>query len=522
MERDEQLYPVGIQSFERIRTEGFVYVDKTGYIRRLLKKPVHYFLSRPRRFGKSLFLSTLEAYFNGRRDLFKGLSLDSDEVDWTPRPVIKMSLGKVDSSSVDNLRQAIGNTFSEYESEYGKDPDISALPQRLENIIRRAYGRNSRKVAVLIDEYDAPLLSTIDNPELNSQFRIILKSIFSVVKDMGDYVHFEFVTGVSRFSHTSLFSGANNLRDITFNDEYAAICGITEDELRSALMPGIERYARRNGISEEEALLKFKNNYDGYHFTPLCPDIYNPYSLLNALEDSSLRDYWFESGTPEFLLRSIREDDFFLPDLECIEVPSKSLGAIESYVGNPVALMFETGYLTIKSYDTELDAFTLGLPNEEVAVAFSQALLPVYSGEKRLALDSDILKMRNAVIQGNPRLFMDLLQTFLSGNPYGNTELKLRETYFKNNLYLILKALGFKPYAELQTCRGRMDLMLETRRYIYIFEMKVDHSSQEALAQIEEKDYALQWRHSGKTVIKLGANYNPSTNNIELSELRKK
>lgn len=514
MELIEQIYPVGVQSFEAIRTQRMVYVDKTGYIRKLVSKTSFNFLSRPRRFGKSLFIDTLEYYFMGRRDLFKGLEIDTDDVDWVPRPVFRMSFSKLDPKSEDDLWQAINFILSSYEEEYGTRQGVTSLAQRFEFLIRAAYEQTGRQVAVLIDEYDNPLLSTLKNPELNASFRATLKSLFSVVKDLNKYVYFEFVTGISRFSHTSLFSGANNLTDITLIDEYSGICGITEEEFRNYLMPGVERYAEKENISVVDAFEVFKRNYDGYHFSDLSPDIYNPFSLLSALQFSKISDYWFGTGTPKYLLDTISEDDFFLPDLECTEVSVDSLGAIESYVGNPVALMFESGYLTIKSYDKDLDAYTLGFPNEEVAKAFSKALLPIYSGLKRTAVDSDILKMRSAIIKGVPRLFMDRLKTFLSGNPYGNTELKDRETYFKNNIYLVLKALGFRPYAELQTCSARMDLMLETRSLIYIFELKVNKDPLFALEQIEEREYSAPWRHSGKTIIKIGASYDAKSNNI--------
>lgn len=516
MEVAKLKYPVGVQSFQRIRTEGFVYIDKTPYILKLLETPIYYFLSRPRRFGKSLLINTLEAYFNGRRDLFKGLAIDRDDVDWEPRPVIKMSLSKLDPKSEEDLWQAINFILSNYEEEYGTMKGITSLSQRFEHLIQTAYEHTGRQVVILIDEYDNPLLSTLRNPELNSSFRATLKSLFTVVKDLSDYVYFEMVTGVSRFSQTSLFSGANNLKDITLLDEYAGICGITEEEFHRDLSAGVSIFAKKNEDSVKEAFAELKRSYDGYHFSATGPDVYNPFSLLNALQDSKVSDYWFQSGTPQYLLDIVQEEDFFMPDLECTDVSAHSLSSIESYVGNPVALMFESGYLTIKSYDKELDAFVLGLPNEEVAIAFSKALLPIYSGLRRTAIDNDLIKMRAAIIKGDPTMFIDRLKTFLSGNPYSNTELKERETYFKNNIYLVLKALGFHPYAELQTCSARMDLMLETRKYIYIFELKVNKDPETALDQIEEKKYAAPWKYSGKPVIKIGANYDSKTNNIEM------
>lgn len=508
-------YPVGIQYFPDLIEGGYAYVDKTRYIKMLEDSGKYYFLSRPRRFGKSLFVSTLEARFQGRRELFRGLAIDTESTDWTPRPVIKLSLNSVDPKTEDSLVEYLDDTFSSYEKQYGKEEDLKTLAARFENILKKAFETKGRKVAVLIDEYDAPLLSTLEKDTLNESYRETLKSVFSVLKPCDQYIHFAFVTGVSRFSHTSLFSGTNHLEDISLFDDYAGICGITEAELRKDLLPGVGEFAAALSMTEEETLTRLKENYDGYHFSPVSPDIYNPFSLLLALKNRKISNYWFESGTPDYLLKALRRDDFYLPDIDCLETVESGLSATESYLGNPVALLYETGYVTIKEYAEEAMVYTLGLPNKEVSISFAEALLPLYSSRGSEYCKNSFAKMRKAVMGWDADAFMRHLQIFLEGNPYGNTELKKRETYFKNNIFIVLKGLGFMPRAEEQTCSGRMDVMLRTRRFIYIFELKTDGSVAKGEAQIEDRCYAMPYGDEGRRIIKIAANYSSERNNID-------
>lgn len=511
----ELRYPIGIQSFEKLRTGSYVYVDKTSYIKKLVDSGSYFFLSRPRRFGKSLFLSMLASYFEGRRELFRGLAIDSEDVDWTPRPVLKLSLSSMDAGDDSALRQMLDNIFALYEDVYGRQPGIDAPAQRFYNLIRNAYLKTGRKVVVLVDEYDAPLLNTLENESLNNSCRQTLKSVFSIMKDADEYIHFAFVTGISRFSHTSLFSGANNLKDISLLDEYSTICGITEDELRGMFAQGIEAFAKKMGIDSQEMMCVLKDNYDGYHFSAECHDIYNPFSLLNALDARKIGNYWFTSGTSTFLLKELKQDNFFLPNLDCTESVESDLSAKESYLKNPVSLLYEAGYITIKKYDENLDSYILSLPNKEVATSFCEALLPIYSNMDLMDCRDSFIQMRRAVLMGEPENFMRRLQIFLQGNPYGNTELAKRETYFKNNIYMIFKALGFMPRVEEETCNSRMDLMLRTKRYIYIFELKTDGSSEKGMRQIEEKGYILPFLDEGRKIIAISANYSSRTNNLD-------
>lgn len=513
-------YPIGLQYFPDLIEGGYVYADKTKYIRMLEKSGKYFFLSRPRRFGKSLFLSTLASYFEGRRELFKGLDIDRDDTEWTTRPVISLSLNTVDANSENALMQYFDDIFTTYEKIYGKIPEIKSLSKRFELILKNAYEKSGQKVAVLIDEYDAPILNTLEDEHLNKSFRETLKSILSVLKNGDEYIHFAFITGVSRFSHTSLFSGANNLNDISLRDDYASICGITEDELTTLLAAGIHDFAKKMEVSDEKMVAILKENYDGYHFSKRCRDIYNPFSILNALDAKEIANYWFNSGTSSFLLKMLKRDNFYLPDLDCTESLESDLSAKESYLQNPTALLYEAGYITIKEYDEEIESYILGLPNKEVATSFSEALLPIYSDNDVKDCRDSFVKMRKAILKGEPDNFMHRLQTFLQGNPYSNTEMAKRESYFKNNIYLIFKALGFMPRNEEETCRSRMDVMLRTRRFIYIFELKTDGSVEKGLEQINEKEYALPYRDEGRKIFKISANYSSACNNIDAWKIK--
>lgn len=511
-----QKYPTDVQSFEKIIEGGFMYVDKTAYIYQLATTKYQCFLSRPRRFGKSLLVSTMQAYFEGRKELFKGLAIERFEKNWTSYPVIKFALNTVDPKTPSSLTNAISSIFNRYEQIYGIDVKEKELSDRFANILIAAYKSTGQRVVVLVDEYDAPLLSTLECPELNESYRDTLKSIFSVLKSFDDYIKFAFITGISRFSHTSLFSGANHLKDISFWDDYSAICGITEDELKTIFPVSVKELAVKLRLSEEETLTRLKENYDGYHFCQYSPDIYNPYSILNAFESKKIDNFWFQNATPTYLINIMKRDDFFLPELDCLEAVQSDLSVNESYLNNPLALLFESGYVTIKDYDEEKRKYMLGLPNQEVAESFSKALMPLYSGRKESDCNRSFLDMRDALIDGEADKFMNMLKTFLSGNPYGNSTIPERESYFKNNLFIILRALGFRPRAEEQTCWSRMDVQLETRRFIYIFELKTNGSISKAMKQIDEKEYTAPYHYSGKKIVRIAANYSSKKNNLDV------
>lgn len=511
----ENKYPIGVQTFSEIRENAYTYVDKTMYIHQLISGGKSYFLNRPRRFGKSLLISTLEAFFKGKRELFKGLAIYNLNHNWEEYPVLHFDLSGKEYTSSIHLDNILNEHLRRWETEYGYSLDGKDPDERFRTLIRTIYTVTGKQIVILIDEYDQPILHSILDPELNATFRKKLQAFYSVLKTMDPYIRFAMLTGISRFSKVSVFSGANHLKDISLDKRYSSICGITDEELHQYFQNGIHKFSLENDITTEDAFNLLKENYDGYHFSKKSPDIYNPFSVLNALDSAEISDYWFESGTPSYILDILKNDNFYLPALDCIELLENDLGAKESYLNNPISLLYEAGYLTIKSYDTEKKLYRLALPNEEVATCFSRALIPIYSGKNNIECMETLNKMRSAIIDGDADCFMQLLKTFLHGNPYSNTELAQRETYFKNNIFLVFKALGFLPRTEEETCNSRMDIMLRTRRFIYIFELKTDHTSEEAMQQIHEKGYYLPYSSEGKQIILIAANYSSTLNNID-------
>ncbi|MDE5797253.1 MAG: AAA family ATPase, partial [Muribaculaceae bacterium] len=414
----EQKYPVGIESFEKLREYGMVYVDKTELIYRLVEKPAYIFLSRPRRFGKSLLLSTIAAFFEGRSDLFKGLAISRYVKDWVCHPIFHINFVNAYTDSEEGLTAILNAQISHWEEIYGKNESELTPAQRFYGVIRRAVEQTGQRVVVLIDEYDKFLVATIDNPDLNSKFRAMLKPLYATLKAADPYIRFAMITGVTRFSQLSIFSDLNNLKDISLNKDYGTICGISETEIKNTLMPGVEALAHTMNITTQEAFLKLKENYDGYHFTRNCPDLYNPFSLLNAFEDREISDYWFASGTPAFLLKILRRMQGDVKDFFNTVVKASSLAEISSYSTEPESLLFQTGYLTIKEYNEKRDTYTLAIPNEEVERGLMNGLLPIFAGKDRVVSESFMFDFISAVEKGDPEKFLRLLQSFLADIPY--------------------------------------------------------------------------------------------------------
>lgn len=510
---EEQKYPVGIESFAKLREYGMVYVDKTELIHRLVSKPAYIFLSRPRRFGKSLLLSTISAIFEGRRDLFQGLAINSMEWDWVSHPVFVVNFVNAYTDSEDGLTAILNAQVSRWEEIYGRNDSESTLAQRFYGVIRRAAEQTGKRVVVLIDEYDKFLVSTIDNDELNRRFRAMLKPFYSTLKAADQYIRFAMITGVTRFSRLSIFSDLNNLRDISLNEDFATICGITEAEIKEGMMPGVEGLARSLDVSSGEALERLKKNYDGYHFTSDQTDIYNPFSLLNALEDKKISDYWFASGTPTFLLNLLRSKPGEVKDFFNIAAKASSLTEISSYAVNPESLLFQTGYLTIKEYNTRRETFVLGIPNGEVERGLMNGLLPVFSGRDKSQSETFIDNVLSAVENGNPEAFISLLQSFLADIPYDLSQNK-PEVYFENNLYIIFKLIGLEVATEYRTSQGRIDIVLKTADYIYVMELKLKGSAKSAIEQIDSHGYMLPFMGDGRKLFKIGINFSPRTRNI--------
>lgn len=510
-----QKYPVGIETFAEIIEGGYAYVDKTEVIYRITQSGKYFFLSRPRRFGKSLMLSTLEAYFEGRKDLFEGLWLGSAQgVDWTPRPVFRLNFVEADSANPSAVEALIGNHLSKWEEQYSISNNSLPLGQRFRNIIEKASAISGQKAVVLIDEYDKVLVNTIHDDELHSKMRGIIKPIFSVLKGADSFISFALLTGVTRFSKLSIFSDLNNLKDISFDDKYCSICGITEQEVQRYFAPGVRAFADVQETDFYGMMQILKENYDGYHFSKNCPDIYNPFSLINALDDCEIRHRWFDSGTPTFLLEKIRNTNEDIRNVLSLCVSTSTL-INSSFTGSDLMnTLYQTGYLTIKSYDKEMDVFELGIPNREVEYGMYKGLLPLYSGRDIVANDRFILELRRAINSKEINKFMEILKSYLAGIPYALSNGK-PEIYFESNLYIIFRLLGFNVRVEEQTSDGRMDILLPTSKYIYIIELKLGGTAEDALRQIQEKDYMLPYNIDDREVIPIGVNFSKETRTIE-------
>ena len=513
-------YPVGIQSFEKLREMGFIYVDKTPYIFPLIKNGGFYFLSRPRRFGKSLLLSTLEAYYLGRRDLFKGLALDSLTEDWEPHPVLHLDLNYGNYDHLDGLEEILNNHLNKWEEEYSEAKSTGLSPAiRFNNVIQRAFEQTGKKVVILIDEYDKPLLNTIDRPELADVYRSQLKAFYSNLKTMDACIEIAMLTGVARFSKVSIFSDLNNLRDISFVNEFSAICGITSDELDQYFKDGIENIARELQISYEETRNRLRRNYDGYHFAPQSPDIYNPFSLVYCFANNSIGSYWFESGTPSFLLKVIRREEWKLGNLAPSEITATALESAGIMSSNPIPLLYQTGYLTIKEFDPMFRTYTLDYPNEEVKQGFMEFLVPYYIHPESRPSVFSIKQFVLEVMRGDAEGFMKRLESMIAGIPY--SEKGSAEAHFQNALYILFQLMGYYTRMEERTSDGRIDLKVETDRYIYIFEFKIDSTSRAAIEQIEEKRYWLPDAVSDKEIILIGANFDTATRRLDAPIIRR-
>lgn len=459
-------------------------------------------------------LSTIEAYFEGKRDLFGGLWLgEAEGVDWTPRPVLRLNFVTA-KTDVDSLNDLLDTYLRKWEEMYQVSNIAKSPGQRLANVIAKAYEVTGQKVVVLIDEYDKVLVNTIHNTELHEEMKGVLKPVFAVLKGADRYIQFAMLTGVSRFSKLSIFSDLNNLKDISLDDRYCTICGITEKEVRTYFKVGVETFAQSANTDFEGMMQILKENYDGYHFSVNCPDIYNPFSLLNALDDCKIESRWFESGTPTFLVKMMQERDMDIREILTTEADSTSLSSSESSFTNLTALLFQTGYLTIKDYNEEDREYTLGIPNREVAEGLFKCLISEFSGQGNDPSMYAVRRIRNAVRAGEPEMMMESLQVFLSRIPYPLSKGRA-ESYFQNNLYIIFSLLGFAVEAEYATSRGRIDILLKTPKYIYVMELKLKGSAEDALRQIEEHGYCEQFAHDPRQLFRIGISYSKNERNID-------
>lgn len=505
-------YPIGIQTFSKIIEEKYLYVDKTALVYKLAKDGGYYFLSRPRRFGKSLLVTTLEAYFEGRKELFEGLAISKLEKDWTVRPVLHFDLNAANYIDVEALQSILDYQLDYFEKTFGPRQEGRSLSERFMDVIRHAYEQSGQQVVILVDEYDKPLLQAIGDTALQDSYRKILKSFYGVVKTMDAYIRMAFFTGVTKFSKVSVFSDLNNLKDISLDHRYTEICGITEKEIHSQLDADVADMAEANHLSKEECYERLKKQYDGYHFCEESVGIYNPFSLINALSEQRFKDYWFETGTPTFLVETMKRNNYDLEQLAHENVTADLLGSLDAIDTNPIPLIYQSGYLTIKSYDSEFGTYRLGFPNQEVERGFSRFLFRYYTPSSQ-GHDTFVRDFVLDVRGGQPEKFMKRLEALFAGQDYqiaGDAEL-----YFHNAVSLIFKMVGFYTETERHTSDGRMDMVVQTADYVYLFEFKLDKSVEEALEQIERKQYAAPFANDPRKLYKIGVNFSSVTRRVE-------
>ena len=497
--------PVGIQTYSEIVDRNCLYIDKTEYICKMMEVSKYIFLSRPRRFGKSLLVSTLQAYFEGRKDLFKGLYIESVEKEWTEYPVLKFSMASGKHMEKEQLERYLLNILEENERRFGLSSDSKDPNVRLKKLIFNVHEKTGKKVVVLIDEYDAPLLDVAHEEETLPVLRNVMRNFYSPLKDSDPYLHFLFLTGITKFSQLSIFSELNNLKNISMMPEFAAICGISKTEVEDQMADYLDDFAAHNQLTRQETMDALKRQYDGYHFTWPSPDIFNPFSLLNALQDRALKSYWFESGTPTFLIETLREFDVVPSDISHIEAMASEFDAPTESMTSVIPLLYQSGYVTIKDYDPTCQLYTLDIPNKEIKVGLMESLLPNYVNRQWGRGLTVTARMNRALLHDDIDEMLRLLQAYLLTIPYcDNTQY---EGHYQQLLYVIFSLLGRYVDVEIHTPRGRIDVVMNTGRTIYLFELKLNKSAEVAMQQIDLKDYASRFALSGLPVIKVGINF---------------
>ncbi|AIN93359.1 ATPase AAA [Treponema putidum] len=522
--------PIGIQSFEKMRNDRYLYVDKTKYVYNLVRTSSPYFLSRPRRFGKSLFLSTLKAYFLGQKELFKGLYIEKAEEKraeiektdaWVEYPVLYMDFNTKYYKDQEALFTIINLHLNDWERLYNLTKTSGDIEDRFKTVILALYQKTGKQVVILVDEYDKPLLQTMGvNEALNEEYRNTLKAFYSVIKTCDQYIRFAFLTGVTKFSKVSIFSDLNNLKDISMLNDYAEVCGLTQDEIENTFKPEIERLAGNTKNSYDKMIEELKKRYDGYKFSVLGESVYNPFSILSTLDSGELKNYWFATGTPTFLVNYLKDAHYNVPNLDGnVELNEAGIELYRADAKNPLPILFQSGYLTIKEYIEEGNLYRLGFPNDEVRYGFLENLLPAYCSLRPDETGVSIWEFVEDVRAGKVDEFMERMQAIIAGVPYDNLpkdKLKLREQNYQTAVYLIFKLMGQFVQTEIYCLKGRADCIVQTKDSIYIFEFKLMSagSAEDAIAQIKEKGYADQFKTMGKKIILIGSSFDEEERTI--------
>ena len=506
-------YPIGVQSFEKIRKGGYIYVDKTKYIWDLVSKGNYYFLSRPRRFGKSLLLSTIEAYFQGKRELFEGLAISDHEKEWVEFPVLHLDLNVGTYSHLDELKAILSDFVAENASKHGIYDNIeNPIPLRFGKLVQSISEKYDRNIVILIDEYDKPLLNSVERQDVASDIQGLLKAFYGVLKSYDAYIKFAMLTGVARFSKVSVFSDLNNLNDISLDEQYNALCGVSESELDKNFTSSIETLAQRLKLTPAKAKEELKKSYDGYHFCKpeFAEGIYNPFSLLNCFSKNDLGDYWFESGTPTFLIKMLVKEGMNMSKLS-FEMDESELKGVNVPERSVKSLLYQTGYVTIKDFDPRFRIYTVGIPNEEVRSGLYRMSFVIYGckNENEFSISSFVDDLR----KGNVDSFMERLKALISDIPY--EQARQSEAIYHNVLFLLFTMLGYRTESEHHMSQGRSDLMVKTDSYIYLFEFKYDGTAEAAMRQINERQYDAPYKADGREIVKIGVNFSSKERNID-------
>ncbi len=503
-------YPIGIQTFDKIREGGYLYVDKTKYIYEVTHPGQYVFLSRPRRFGKSLLTSTLEAYFSGRKDLFKGLAIEKLEKEWKQYPVLHFDLSDIKKGTVEDFEDSVNSSLASMEETYGVVKTADNLATRFKELVERIYKRTGKQVVVLIDEYDAPLLTVLHDPERLEKMRTALQSFYSPIKKLDPYLRFVFITGITKFSQLSIFSQLNNLKNISMKPQYAAICGITQKELEDNFQEGIRALGEENEMTSEQVLAKLARTYDGYHFAHKSPGVYNPFSLLSAMDNCDFDNYWFSTGTPTFLVNMLKHFHADITKIDGSEAFATDFDQPTENMQSILPLFYQSGYITIKSYDPIIDRYTLGYPNEEVKVGLMRILVPYYVHTNTLEAGNTVVQMYLALRKDDMDGCLKAMQEFLTTIPYQENTLKdapTTEGHFTAMLYVMFSLLNVYVESQVRNAKGRLDILIKTDTSIYVMELKMNGDLDKALRQIDEKDYTIPYQSDGRKVVKVAINF---------------
>ena len=517
-------YPIGIQTFSEIRNNDFLYIDKTKYIYEITHPGKYVFLSRPRRFGKSLLTSTFDSYFRGCKDLFKGLAIEKLEKDWTEYPVLHFDLSDIKKGTVEDFEENVNSSLASMEEEFGIAKTSDSPGTRLKDLVERIYKKTGKQVVLLFDEYDAPLLTVLHNPERLETMRTELQSFYSPIKKLDPYLRFVFITGITKFSQLSIFSQLNNLNNISMLPQYAAICGITREELVDNFQEGIEALGEENDMTPEQVLAQLERTYDGYHFARKGPGVYNPFSLLSSMTNKDFNNYWFSTGTPTFLVNMMRKFHTDLTEIDGSTAMQEDFDAPTENMHNVLPLFYQSGYLTIKGYNPRSGMYTLGYPNEEVKVGLMRILIPFYVQSDPVPASNACWNISEALLDDDIDKALTAARSYFASIPYQENTLKdapTTEGHFTAMLYVMFSFLNRYVFSQVRNAKGRLDILIKTDKTIYVMELKLDGDLDKALRQIDEKDYTIPYQSDGRKVVKVAINFSTEERTIKEWKIEK-